>query len=468
MNHRLIHSEGSDRLLLIFAGWGMDDRVFSNISRPGYDIMVVWDYRSFHIDWSITERYSEICLFAWSMGVYAASQTVQAIENKISLRIAVNGTLHPIDDRLGIPESTFYGTLENLSDASLQKFFRRMCATRTDFDLFNSLRPSRTVDDLRAELQAIADRLILSTPSDIRWDIAVIGHDDRIFPRFNQRRAWETLGTPVRMVRAGHFFNFAHIIDQYLIDKSSARQHFGTGTLTYERHATVQLDAIDRLMRHIKAKGLHHEVADARNAVLEIGSGSGTLSRRVAAMIDRAEMVMWDIAAARPADLPAERRYKFLNCDAETELSRVPPGSFDHIFSASTVQWFNSPEKFLIDCLRAVRSDGYVFLTTYTVGNLLEISDITGNALPLLTPEQWIRLAEKYFAVVVADSYTRELDFETPLEALRHLKLTGVNSLGRSSRGNVDARELMRRYPMRLDGRYYLTYKPFIMILHKK
>ena len=128
MKHELIHSENSRRLLLIFAGWGMDAGVFGHLRRPGYDVMVVWDYRSFHIDWSCVESYEEICLMAWSMGVYAASETVQAIEHKITRRVAVNGTMSPIDDLKGIPQAIFYGTLEGLSEATLRKFNRRMCA----------------------------------------------------------------------------------------------------------------------------------------------------------------------------------------------------------------------------------------------------------------------------------------------------------------------------------------------------
>lgn len=468
MNQRLIYTEGSSRLLLIFAGWGMDDIVFSDIRRPGYDVMVVWDYRSFHIDWSCTERYSEICLFAWSMGVYAASQTVQAIESKITLRIAVNGTMRPVDDRFGIPEEIFYATLDNLSEASLRKFFRRMSATRADAELFDSRRPCRTLEEQRDELQAIADRIILDTPSSMRWDIAVIGREDRIFPRFNQRRAWEQTGAMIQTLEAGHFFNFAELIDRYLIDKGSARSRFSHGFLTYEEHASVQVDAAERLMRLAKSLKLIHAVTGSKNALLEIGSGAGTLSRMIASIGAEARIDLWDLAAGVPDALPAGRRYVFRNCDAETELAKVAPETYDHIFSASTIQWFNSPEKFLADCNRALRRDGYVFLTTYTAGNLHEISDVTGNSLPLLSPEKWVELCSRYFEVVATEAYTRDLDFETPLEALRHLKLTGVNSLGRSSRGVVDARDLMRRYPMRLDGRYHLTYKPMIIILHKK
>lgn len=468
MKHELIHTEGSSRLLLIFAGWGMDANVFRDVRRPGYDVMVVWDYSSFFIDWSCTAPYSEICLLAWSMGVFAASQTIQAIDYKTTRRIAMNGTLQPVDNLAGIPEAIFQGTLEGLTEASVAKFNRRMCATRGEYETFIAHAPKRGADELRDELQAIADRLILHTPSRIRWDLAVAGREDRIFPYANQRRSWQDAGVPFETVDAGHYFDFQQLIDRHFIDKGMVGERFGAGTATYSDNATVQTDVVERLMAMVKNLGIDREVMAAKNAVLEIGSGTGTLSRAVAALIADARMVMWDLAAPIPDGLPLGRRYEFSNCDAELAIARVAPESFDHIFSASTMQWFNSPDKFLGDCHRALKPGGYAVLTTYTRGNMHQVQALTGNGLPLLTPEQWTALAEKRFEIAGELAYERDLDFESPLDVLRHLKLTGVNSLGRSSRGNVDVREVMRRYPMMLDGRYHLTYRPFILILRKK
>ena len=468
MQHKLIHTENSPRLLLIFAGWGMDAGVFSHLSRPGYDIMVVWDYRSFYIDWTCVDSYDEICLLAWSMGVYAASQTIQAIESKITRRVAVNGTPYPIDDSYGIPEAIFHGTLDGLSELTLGKFYRRMCASRADMALFDAHRPARSADELKDELSAIADRTILSSPSHVMWDIAVASRDDRIIPFYNQRAAWASLGVPVQVEDGGHFFDFNTLLDTHFIDKSLVESRFGTGTATYNNHASVQIDAVERLIDSIKTLGLVSEISAAHNAVLEIGSGSGFLSRRVAAMLSDATMTMWDLAAPMPPDMPQGRKYEFENCDAELALRCVAPGTFDHIFSASTIQWFNSPERFVRDCHRALRTGGYAFLTTYTLGNMHEISDITGNGLPLLTPAQWQAILTRGFDILACEAYERDLDFDSPVDVLKHMKLTGVNSLSRSSRGTVSARTIIDRYPMRLDGRYHLTYRPIIMILRKK
>jgi malonyl-CoA O-methyltransferase len=60
-----------------------------------------------------------------------------------------------------------------------------------------------------------------------------------------------------------------------------------------------------------------------------------------------------------------------------------------------------------------------------------------------------------------------DLDFDSPLDALRHLKYTGVNALSRSHRGAVSVNKVLENYSMRLDGKWHLTYKPLIMIYQK-
>ena len=72
MQYRLVESSpGNRRLLLLYAGWAMDSRPFSSLSYPGYDVAVVWDYTDLESPLPISDDYCEICLIAWSYGVYA-------------------------------------------------------------------------------------------------------------------------------------------------------------------------------------------------------------------------------------------------------------------------------------------------------------------------------------------------------------------------------------------------------------
>lgn len=468
MKYSFVHKERASRLLIIFGGWGMDENVFKHIYRPGYDIMAIWDYRNFHIDWGCTSRYSEICILAWSMGVYAASQTLQAINHKITKKIAVAGTLMPIHDKYGIPEAIYEGTVANLSPITLRKFYRRMCATTADFEKFQHIAPSRPVDELKDELIAIADRTVLNTPGNIQWDLAIIGKNDRIFPFHHQKKAWDILGIETKIIPdAGHFLDLQEIIDSHFIDKDMVMKRFQSGTATYNDNAIIQIDVIERIHHELRTHEIDKALMAAKNMVLEIGSGSGMLSRIVARYVNKAKFTMWDLAAPKPTGLPLSKHYIFRNCDAESEIAKIGYFSIDHIVSSSTVQWFNSPKRFLENCRRILRKGGFVVLSTYTKGNLHQITDTGGIGLPLITTQSWIDIARRYFNIINVVEYERDLDFESPVEALRHLKLTGVNSLGRISSGNVNVRKIIQNYPMMLDGRYHLTYKPLILILQK-
>lgn len=463
MQYRLTSSTGAPRLILIFAGWGMDATPFESLCRPGYDIMVVWDYRSYHIDWSVVEGYGEICLVAWSMGVFAASQTIQAIDYKITRRIAVNGTLTPVDDLRGIPEAVYYGTHAGLDERNLTKFYRRMCGSREVYAAFDAVRPRRDIDGLRDELAAVAERTILNTMAPVRWDKAIVGRADAIFPPVNQRRAWQAAGVPVEVTDDAHIVDFAALLLHEFVDKSTMTGRFERGHSTYEANAPVQAEVVARMADMLTA-ACGRDLRGCRGPVLEVGSGSGSLSRRIRAMAPEASLQLWDISGEMPAALDGAPRTSFRRCDAELEIARVKPASFDYIVSASTIQWFNSPDRFLAMCSRALAPGGILLLSTFTRGNLAEISAITGSSLPVPDAAGWHDMAARHFEVLDSCAYERDLDFATPLDVLRHLKLTGVNSLG----GTADVHALLRRYPMRLDARYHLTYRPMIMLLAKR
>lgn len=468
MKHEFIHREGNCHVVVFFAGWGMDANVLRHISRPGYDILAVWDYSSMHIDWSCLESYDEICLFAWSMGVYAASLTTQALEPRLTLCVAINGTGRPIDSRYGIPEDTFFGTLDGLNERSLAKFFRRMCASKDHYMHFQQRLPSRDVEELRGELHAIADSQFFHAPSGLRWDLAVIGREDRIFPFHNQLAHWRREGVRIKVIDAGHYFDFNPVVNAHLIDKPLVKTRFGAGTATYTSQAGVQAEVVDHIMALCREEGVTGHIVRSVNRVLEIGSGSGLLSRRIAKYLNKAPLEMWDLAAPMPADLPSNRSCNFVNCDAEMQIRSCLPGSCDAIFSASTIQWFNSPERFMAAVARALVHGGFAVISTFVKGNLSQISDITGHSLPLPTAEEWFDMASRHFHVQRCLTFERDLDFETPIEVLRHLKLTGVNAITGGGDANSLARRIISRYPMMLDGRYHLTYRPIIIILKRK
>ena len=152
-------------LELFFAGWGMDSRLFAWAADSPHtvhcDFAVCYDYTDMTLDAEALRPYSEVRVRAWSLGVYAASLVLPGLHCAVGSALAINGTLTPVDDSLGIPVAVYDATLENLSAESVERFNRRMCgAHREVFEARRSSRNSssssaRSVDSLLAELSHI-------------------------------------------------------------------------------------------------------------------------------------------------------------------------------------------------------------------------------------------------------------------------------------------------------------------------
>lgn len=192
-------------MLMFFAGWGADETPFKAYHPESSDFMICYDYRTLDFDKSGLDKYRDINVIGWSMGVWAASQTVPRLSLPIAQSIAINGTPYPIDKHLGIPPALFRGTLDGLTGASLHKFLRRMCADGAAFKAFLQITPRRPLEELREELAKIEQMYKTLLPATFRWQQAVVGGNDRIIPPANQLQAWEALGTPTRQTEDAHY-----------------------------------------------------------------------------------------------------------------------------------------------------------------------------------------------------------------------------------------------------------------------
>ena len=198
MNIDFLRRCGSPTLELFFAGWGMDSRPFAWAADAPHtadcDFAVCYDYTDIQLD-KVNQAnaqlhgYSKVRVRAWSLGVYAASLVLPDMGCAISTAVAINGTLWPVDDELGIPHAVYDATAANLTAESLERFNRRMCGAHRA--VFEQRRPLRSVDSLRAELlhirECAADR---TRPQFTGWTQAVLSSRDKIFPIANMRRAW--------------------------------------------------------------------------------------------------------------------------------------------------------------------------------------------------------------------------------------------------------------------------------------
>lgn len=452
MQYELISHTDSARLIIFFAGWAMDARPFASLKRDGYDIAVVYDYRCADIDFSFADRYKEICIVAWSLGVQGADMCKEQFGCKVTLRLAICGTGMPCHDTMGIPSVIYNGTINMLDPRNLNKFYRRVCGTKETFEEFMKHCPQRDINELRAELEAVASRNV--KPG--RWDMALIAADDAIIPPHNQRRYWNSIGVPCDEIAGGHMPDFQQIINRHIINKDLTQRRFSSRQASYDIQAHIQDVAASSLFE------LCRPVLSECKNVLEIGCGTGKLSRRLLeALPAECSLYLWDIVDCNPVE---GSRAFFESVEAECGINSLDRHSLDLIISSSAIQWFNSPGAFLGNCLRPLKQGGYIAVSTFAAGTLQEVAEASGAGLPLLSEEQWHSIIAPGYDIAHFEVRTEELIFDTALDVFRHLKETGVNSL----EGNRSMRHALATYSADSDGRYHLTYKPLIFILRKR
>jgi pimeloyl-[acyl-carrier protein] methyl ester esterase len=200
----------NNHLLIVYGGWGTDDYVFAPLFNEEYDIMLFYNYSA---DEALilpeAKKYEKITLIGWSMGVWAAEHLLRKTEIKPNLAIAVNGTPVPADDRYGIPLKVFENILDNITEENMERFYLRMFGDMDHFNSGTGIAPKRTLKSLHDELRWLYNRIMEQGEPGFKWDYAVSGEMDRIFPSESQISYWnKTKETRHIILNLPHFFFF--------------------------------------------------------------------------------------------------------------------------------------------------------------------------------------------------------------------------------------------------------------------
>lgn len=203
-----VRQDKGDRVIVFYNGWGMDVNAVSHL-RNDCDLLMCSDYRSLDLpflpDFS---GYKEIYIVAWSMGVWAAANTVGLLHISPKCSIAINGTEYPVDDTCGIPCRIYMLTEKGMNLSGRDKFFGRMLDEMEHTERFSTNRPYRSLEEQVEELRMIH---IHSSEhkNNLKWDKIYISEKDMIFP-VAQQFNWATGKAVIKRVKGGHypFYNF--------------------------------------------------------------------------------------------------------------------------------------------------------------------------------------------------------------------------------------------------------------------
>ncbi len=233
------------------------------------------------------------------------------------------------------------------------------------------------------------------------------------------------------------------------MQKSLIRQRFSRCLKTYEENAVVQKKMAIELAELL-------ERTDYKN-VLELGCGTGFLTSQIYGRLKFADYTAVDIVEECSEYISKiSDGIEFICSDVEDFSTDK---KFDLIVSNASLQWVEN----LSDYIKKIRlnlNDGGCFLfTLFGKDNFKEMSDFVSRPLKYYSVEELKNIFSEFKIEKIYDK-KEVMKFSTPIDVLRHIKLTGVNALSNNHWTKRDLINFEKAYPVNDFGKSTLTYHP--------
>ncbi len=250
------------------------------------------------------------------------------------------------------------------------------------------------------------------------------------------------------------------------IDKQLVKDRFLNSVDTYDSNAIVQKNMAQELIRALTEKA-------GRNFdnILEIGSGTGLLTKEIVESLNFKKLVTNDFSSDYNGIIKGiftdiNFNYAFIKGDAEFIFDF--PENNNLIISNATFQWFEDVIEFLNRMYNVLDDDGIIAFTTFGVDNFYEVNKIQKISLAYTSADEIIEKVSNNFDIIYRYSSTEKLYFSSPIKVLQHIKDTGVNSI--KSKVNIKPKKFISEYENQFTSKkgVSLTYNPIYIILRKK
>lgn len=200
--------------------------------------------------------------------------------------------------------------------------------------------------------------------------------------------------------------------------KQTIARHFANAN-DYDQHANIQ----QQVCHYLLASITHAQ----QDSVLEIGAGTGQMTRLLAAHIRSQQWLINELCAEQTAPLQSILPSAHIVIgDAET--MQLQEGH-SLIVSANAVQWFDNPLIFLAQSTLRLQAKGQLVFNTFTPNNFLQIKILIGQGLHYPEVDEWrLALIDAGFENIELSVQRFDLPFASPYAVLKHMKLTGVST----------------------------------------
>lgn len=203
-----LNNQNNEKLIVFFVGWSFDEKPFKFLNCNNYDVLFIYDYNDFSIpeDLKNLKAYKHKSLITWSMGVFVAN-LFKNLFSDFEYKIAINGTISPVDNEFGIPTKMFELTLKHAKVGLEGKFYKNVFQSEEEFQRYEKTQVERTIENRVSELENLYAEI--KTHKDIDgqnfYDFAIVSDFDKIIPPKNQITSHNKNGVRVLNLPYGHF-----------------------------------------------------------------------------------------------------------------------------------------------------------------------------------------------------------------------------------------------------------------------
>lgn len=258
------------------------------------------------------------------------------------------------------------------------------------------------------------------------------------------------------------------MLNESNMDKELIRKRFAKAKHTYNQHATVQKQVADKMIKMISDV----YKSDINNA-LEIGCGTGFLTERLINNLQINNLLVNDISEEMVAEcMKLKQKGVSMGSIVGDAESIQMPSDLCLIASCSTLQWFTDTHLFLERVCNKLKKGGVIAISSFGEKNMKELKEVSNSGIEYKSLSELKNTIAKQCDIITAEEEEFTMEFDTPIDVLRHIKGTGTNGLKAentfSSTKGIESFSKKYSSLFATQNGVSLTYNPIYIIAKKR
>lgn len=235
--------------------------------------------------------------------------------------------------------------------------------------------------------------------------------------------------------------------------KNLIKQRFTKSLETYSNSAVIQKHMAEKLTVMLKKK--------CYDNILELGCGTGFVTENIVKNINFNTYDAMDLVSGCAKFISSiSEKINFYNADFE---KYIPDRKYDLIISNAAMQWLDDFIKFVYRITKYLNKNGTFAFTVFGSKNFEELKFITGLKYYSMSE---LKNILRDFEIEEISEEKIVLNFNTPKEALMHIKKTGANAIIQKHWTKTDLRNFEIEYSKICKDKIKLTYNPIYVVLN--